>query len=364
MASHLDALRCQARTLPEASGVYFWKDHRGKILYIGKAVNLRNRVSSYFSTARRDRRVRELLSRAVTIEYELTGTELEALFRESALIKREQPRFNRALKQSRALWYLKFDASLADPYMEVTRTIDEDGSLYFGPFRTAAVLRETMEFLHAVLPLRKCHAAKPRCAPCMYHQMGTCAAPLLSDVHRRRHQEAIARLFDLLDGRSDHVMAWLEGKRDRLADSLLFERAAEVQERIQALRELIRKQVILDAAVQCRCVLIRHEPARADEERLLLVAHGHVTAIRQAASLGEDEVVAWVRAYGPVLKASRNMESEIDAASVLERWLTVNRERVRWVAIPLDADQADLTERVRYVLTSDVDRLAPSLAVP
>src|SRR5919202_1283043 len=107
MLDHLPDLRAHARDLPEVPGVYFWHDSRGKILYIGKAVNLRARVTSYFSNARRDRRTRDLIERARSIRHEVTSSELEALFRESALIKQELPPFNRALRNPRKLFYLK-----------------------------------------------------------------------------------------------------------------------------------------------------------------------------------------------------------------------------------------------------------------
>lgn len=353
METHLAALRARARSLPQAPGVYFWKDGRGRTLYIGKAVNLRDRVTSYFSTARRDHRTRQLLSRARHIEYEVTGTELDALFKESALIKREQPEQNRALRTPRPAHYLKLDARLEDPYLESTRELIDDGSLYFGPFRSAAVLRETMEFLHAVLPLRKCTRVRPLCRPCLYYQMKTCAGPLVDDAHRRRHQDAIARLNDLLDGRSDRVISWLEQKRDRLSDALMFERAADIQARLDSLHRLVEKQAILDAAVRCRCVLVYEQTPRADGPGLLLVAHGHVLSRRDAAGADSASVLHWLRAHDPLIKLARCLESEVDAASVLERWLTVNRQHVRWVAVPEAATAEDLVERIRYVLGYD-----------
>ena len=114
MADNLPDLREQARSLPEAPGVYFWRDARGQVLYVGKAVNLRARVMSYFSTARRDRRTSDLLQRSRTITCEVTSTELDALFRESALIKQFQPRFNRLLLTSRRAYYIKVDAAHPD----------------------------------------------------------------------------------------------------------------------------------------------------------------------------------------------------------------------------------------------------------
>lgn len=352
MIDHIDLLRAQARALPEAPGVYFWRDVRHRILYIGKAVNLRARVSSYFSAAQRDRRTRDLLSRARTIDHEVTATELQALFRESALIKQEQPPFNRALRRPRRAYYLKFDAAQQDPYMETAREVEDDGSLYFGPFRSAAVMRETMQFLHAVLPLRKCTAARPRCKPCIYHQMHTCAAPALDELHRAQHREAIARLYELLDGRSDRVIGWLESKRDRLSESLLFERAADVQARLQSLHQLLERQTILEAAVRCRCVLIAQGAEKPDERRLLLVAHGNVVSVRPWDNATRDEVARWLRAHELVARAVRRQQSELDSATVLERWLSARRKQVRWVAIPDQCSDEDLRERIQYVVGS------------
>ncbi|GAC1398875.1 MAG: hypothetical protein NVSMB52_12450 [Chloroflexota bacterium] len=290
-----------------------------------------------------------MISGATTIEHELTHTELEALFRESALIKQEQPPYNRALRTSRRPYYLKFDSARLDPYMETAREVDMDGSLYFGPFSSGAMLRETAAFLHAVLPLRKCTAQKPRCKPCMYYQMRTCAAPLIDDDHRQRHMQAIGQLFDLLEGRSDRVREWLERKRDRLSDALLFEQAGEIQERLAILNDHSKQHAILEAAVECRCVLIRDDDAK-NGPRLLLVAHGQVLSMRNLADANVDEIVKWILVHGPLIDAARWQQTELDAASVLERWLRCNRGRARWIAIPDRASQEDVHEHVRYVL--------------
>lgn len=350
MATHLEALRTQARTLPEAPGVYFWKDGRNTTLYIGKAVNLRARVTSYFSHARHDRRTRELLERSRTIQYEVVNTELEALFRESALIKQVQPRFNRALRTSRPAYYLKLDSALEDPYLEIAREVEDDGSLYFGPFRSATILRETVSFVHDVLPLRKCVAQQPKCRPCLYYQMHKCAAPLLDEEHRRQHREAINRLYDLLDGRSDRVTTWLVQKRERLSQSLLYEQAGAIQQRLDALAELTRRQAILEAAVQCRCVVVHEAESANAAARLLLVAHGHVVSTRPVAALGLDDAVRWVRAHAPVIRLLAQQQAQLDAACVLERWLVTKRGQVRWVAIPHDVAEEDLRDRVVSVL--------------
>lgn len=352
MLSHLDTLRSQASSLPQCPGVYFWRDGSGRPLYIGKAVNLRSRVMSYFSAARHSRRTRDLLAYSEAVTCEVTSTELEALFRESALIKAHRPFYNRALLSPRKMWYLKLDQERTDPYLEVVRQAPEDGSIYFGPFPTSAVARETLAFVHDVLPLRKCAAAKPRCRPCIYFQMHKCAAPLLDETHRRKHEEAIDRLFDLLDGRTDRVTRWLEHKRDRLSESLLFEGAAEIQQRLEAVNDSERYYAILRAAMQCRCVLILDRADTTDDGRLLLVAHGHVLSVLREGSLTVGAVGRWVRAHEAVIAATKYEQSQLDAASVLQQWLRSNRNHVRWVTLPYQPSDAELTDRVSFVLHS------------
>lgn len=357
MASHLEALRADARALPRSPGVYLWQDSRDRTLYVGKAVNLRSRVTSYFSTAKHDGRIRELVTRARAIRHEPVATELEALIRESALIKRLQPPFNRALRTSRRPYYLKFDRRLTDPYMETAREIEDDESLYFGPFQSGAVLRETMQFLHDVLPLRKCRAVNPRCRPCIYFQMGKCAAPMLDAQHRRQHEEAIDRMHDLLDGRSDRVVAWLEAKRNRLSESLLYEQAAEVQARLDALHQLLRRQTILQAALQSRCVLLLVAGENGAEPRLLLVAHGNVISMRDPGTAGVEQLGRWVTLHEPIIRATR-AQTELDAADVMSRWLAGHRDRVRWVTVPAKASEDELRDRIAYLLAATAARTA------
>jgi excinuclease ABC subunit C len=278
------------------------------------------------------------------------ATELEALFRESVLIKEYKPHFNRALLTSKSAYYLKIDRSRPDPYIETARSTGDEHCLYFGPFRSGLALRETIAFLHDVLPLRKCTQKKPRCRPCMYFQMHTCAAPALDDIHRARHEDAIAQLYELLDGREDRVLSWLERKRDRLSESLMYERAAEIQVRIDVFREIQRRNTLLEAAMQCRCVLVEHTPRDDGPSRLLLVAHGHVVSTRDSMNRDVEGVAAWLRAHESVIRALTDQQSPVDAALVFQRWVNTHRDCVRWVTFPSLEAGDDMLDRIRYVL--------------
>jgi excinuclease UvrABC nuclease subunit len=182
--------------------------------------------------------------------------------------------------------------------------------------------------------------------------MHKCAAPFLDEEHRRQHQEAIQRLHELLDGRFDRVEEWLVAKRDKMSEHLMFERAAEVQVRIDALHQLLRRQSILEAAVQSRCVLIRDDGRNGQEGRLLLVAHGQVLSARSLAGMSSSAILSWIRAHTVLMKLPRLEQSELDAASVLERWISERRNTIRWTAIRHDATDDELQEQIDYVTTS------------
>jgi excinuclease ABC subunit C len=346
---HLDVLRLEAADLPQMPGIYFWRDEGGQVLYVGKAVNLRRRVASYFPRSRKDRRIRRLLKSARHITCEVTETELEALFRESACIKEHRPPYNQLLITPRLAWYIKLDERLEDPYMRVTTRISDDGSRYFGPFPSGALTRETMAYLHEVLPLRKCTVAKPRCAPCIYFQMGKCAAPPLGGEYREIHAEAIDKLQDLLDGRSDLVRDWLLRKRALMSSSLLFEQAGEVQRRIDLLDEYGKRRAVLESAVQSRCVVVHLRHVEQSDARALLVARGHVVSSRSAVGMDAPAMTAWVTAHRRVVETIEEDQNQVDSASVLQRWLS-DCEDVRWVVVPKSGDAADLEARMAYLV--------------
>jgi excinuclease UvrABC nuclease subunit len=356
MPTRFDALREQASFLPPLPGVYFWIAADDRILYVGKAVNIRSRVGSYFSAARHDRRVREMLSESSRLEHEVTETELAALLRESALIKQEQPPYNRLLLNARRSYYLRLDRSRQDPYLEISHDRDLESATHFGPFPSARVARETLNFLHDVLPLRKCSVAKPRCSSCPYFQMQTCAAPMISSEHRRRHEEAIDSLHDLLEGRHDRVRAWLKAKRDRLSTSLLFEQAGDIQERLKILQDHERHFSLLEAAARSRCVVIR--AGLGDQARFLLVAKGQVVSVRDSKGLDLQGLVQWVTAHEGVMRLVDLDQSELDGAAVLERWLRTRQNQLRWVVIPELTEKNDLALRLSYVASEPDEREA------
>jgi excinuclease ABC subunit C len=350
MTHHLDVLRLEAADLPQMPGVYFWRSEGDQVLYIGKAVNLRRRVSSYFPQARKDRRIRKLLKASRHVTCEVTETELEALFRESACIKEHRPPYNQLLITPRLAWYIKLDGRLEDPYMRVTTRLTDDGSQYFGPFPSGAMTRETMSYLHEVLPLRKCAVAKPLCEPCIYFQMHKCAAPPLGGEYRQRHVEAIDKLQELLDGRSDLVLDWLHRKRAMMSNSLLFEQAGEVQRRIEVLNDHGRRQAVLESAVQSRCVVVHVRRVEKSDARALLVARGHVVSSRSTEGIDAEAIAAWVIAHRRVMETIQEDQNQVDSASVLQRWLS-GCEDVRWVVIPKAGKNADLAARMEYLLS-------------
>ncbi|GAC1443149.1 MAG: hypothetical protein NVSMB52_01140 [Chloroflexota bacterium] len=160
-------------------------------------------------------------------------------------------------------------------------------------------------------------------------------------------------MHDLLDGRSDRVAEWLEQKRNRLSDSLLFEHAAEVQARLEALYDYRRHHAMLEAAVKCRCVMILDRSRDEARPRLMLVSHGKIVGMRAAGDASAEQLARWVALHEPIMAAASREQNDLDSASVLERWLRTYRERVRWVAIRDIGNGGDLLDCMNYILQTD-----------
>ena len=221
------ALSKKLETFPTSTGVYLMKDEKNKVIYVGKAKNLRNRVKSYFQSSRDERYfINFLVKRVADVDFVLTDTEKEAIILENNLIKQFKPRFNINLRDDKTFVSIKLDISKKYPYPVIVRQIKsvcpsvgreskKDGVLYFGPYSSTRAVRDTLRYVNNLFPIRKCsdNVFKGRTRPCLYHQIGKCAAPCC----------------DLVDEES-------EARR--------YERAANVRDRIYAIEKTVEKQKI------------------------------------------------------------------------------------------------------------------------
>ena len=236
-------------SIPATPGVYLYKDAMGRIIYVGKARDLRRRVLSYFRPADQlTAKTRAMMAKAESIEFLNTTTEKEALLLEASLIKKHRPHYNICLRDDKQ--YVMFRLSEREPFprLEIVRRMKKrDGARYFGPFTSALAARETWKTIHRLFPLRRCsdRAMRNRETPCLYHHIHLCAAPCVDAVTPEEYADMTRRVALLLSGKSTELIDLLRAAMEKAADELDFERAASLRDQIRAIEKTVEKQGIV-----------------------------------------------------------------------------------------------------------------------
>lgn len=229
---------------PSSSGVYLWRNEKGTVIYVGKAKNLKNRLSSYFS-GERHIKVQLLVSNASSIEYITTSNEYEAFLLENNLIKKYSPRYNIQLKDGKSYPSLKI-TNEEFPRLFKTRQIKKDGSIYYGPYPDSGALETFIETLYKVYPVRHCRTFKKRTAPCMYYHIGRCKAPCCGKIDKDSYNEFIEEIKSLLEGKGDETVAKMTSIMKAAAASLNFEKAARIRDGLRALTVMQNQNLVED----------------------------------------------------------------------------------------------------------------------
>lgn len=238
-------------TLPAKPGCYLMKNAEGTIIYVGKAINLKNRVRSYFhADSSHDSKTRRLVRQIADIEWIVVGSELEALILEMNLIKRHRPKYNIKLKDDKRYPYIKVHWSDPFPKVTVTRHMTEDGSRYFGPYTSAWAVYQTLDVLRRVFPYLTCDrviTGQDQRA-CLYYDIKLCLAPCIGAVNQAQYRQMISDLMDFLSGHSEPVLARVQAEMDKAAEELRFEKAAALRDQIKAMQNIMERQKVIFAS--------------------------------------------------------------------------------------------------------------------
>ena len=246
----VESLKEQIREFPLGPGVYLMKDAQKKIIYIGKAVNLRNRVRSYFS-GEKDIKTRTLVRQIYGIEHIVCRSEYEALLLENNLIKKWNPRYNINLKDGKSYPVIRI-TSEEFPRVFRTRHVVNDGSRYYGPYPDVKVLDDTLDLIKKMLPLRRCRVLKKRDNPCLYYHMGKCAGPCAGLIGKEEYRTLVSKARSILTGRTAGLEKELLKEIKALSESLDFERAAEIRDLLLAMQALQTEQKVEDFEQESR----------------------------------------------------------------------------------------------------------------
>lgn len=290
-------LRERARRVPTGPGIYRWLDDAGRILYVGKAANLRSRVRSYLSQ-RGDGRplVHLLMRRAVDVDVISTNTPEEALLLENTLIKQAKPPYNLRLKDDKSYLLVRVDRKHPYPRIRLVRRTKKDGAVYLGPFASAKGLRRTVRFLRTLYPLRTCSDRElaERTKPCLYYQIGRCCAPCVDKVTHEAYGELLEGALAMLRGRDDGTLRRLAREMEAASAEHEYERAAILRDRMQALEAVLAEQEAVSPDGKDRDVVAVATAGGVAMLGVVYVRDGHVVATRawpQRTTLGKADVL-------------------------------------------------------------------------
>ncbi len=356
-------------TLPTNPGVYLMKDERGDIIYVGKAINLRNRVRSYFHAPYgQEAKVWRLVERIRNIEFIVTESELEALVLECNLIKKYKPHFNVRLKDDKRYPYIKVTWQEPFPKVYVTRRMDSrDGARYFGPFTAVWAVHETLDTLRKIFPYLTCDreiTGKDKRA-CLYYDIGLCMAPCIGVASREEYRAMIDGLCQFLQGKTEQVTASIHAKLDKAVENLEFERAARYRDQLQALARIAEHQKVVSMATIDQDVIAF---ARDDGDacvQVFFVRGGKLLGreyfvLEGTEDENADEVLAsFVKQFydeAAYVPPEILLPDNIDEAQIIETWLNNRRGEKVMLQVPRSGQGKELVqmaaENAQATLTS------------
>ncbi len=339
---------------PRSPGVYLMKDAAGKIIYIGKANDLKNRVSQYFTGKDTRPMAPFLLARIADIEFITTATEKEALILENNLIKQHHPRYNVIMRDDKTYYHLGLDPHVFFPRLQLVRQMQNKKARYFGPYPSGLAAKETLRFVLSVFPLRTCRDRdfKLRRRPCLEYQIGRCLAPCAKLIDETAYKKLVDGVLDFLGGRGRPLIADLKKQMAEKAQNLDYEEAARLRDRIAALDHALEKQNVDWAAGRNQDVFGAYETNGHFQLCLLLIREGKLSGkksfvpVKSQADLNEVVAAAIEQYYdgGADIPPEIIVPVNLPDSKVIEEWLSEKKEKKVILTVPVKGDKKNLLE--------------------
>ena len=329
----------ELKKLPRNPGVYIMRDDKDVILYVGKAINLHNRVRSYFrENIGRGPMIDKMVSLIARFEYIVTDSELEALVLENNLIKEHSPKYNTLLKDDKTYPYIKVTLGEAYPRILFSRMMKKDKSKYFGPYTSAAAVKDTIELLNKLYHLRTCNRSLPRDIgqerPCLNYHIKQCDAPCQAYVSQEQYRDQVSRALEFLNGNYGRILNELEAKMRAAAEELDFESAAGYRDLYNSVKQVSQKQKITDSTGEDKDIIALYRDEREAVVQVFFVRDGkligrehyymtHVSSENKAEIL--ENFVKQFYAGTPFIPRELMLQYEIGDRELIEKWLTERR---------------------------------------
>jgi excinuclease ABC subunit C len=347
-------LKEKVELAPRCPGVYLMKDAAGKIIYVGKANDLKNRISQYFTGKDTRPMAPFLLSRISDIEFITTATEKEALILENNLIKQHRPRYNVIMRDDKTYYHLGLDPNEFYPRLQLVRQIKNKKARYFGPYPSGLSAKETLRFVLSVFPLRTCRDRdfKLRRRPCLEYQIGRCLAPCAQLIDEISYKKLIEGVLAFLGGHSQTLISELKAQMADAAENLDYEEAAVLRNRIAALDHVLEKQNVDWAAGRNQDVFGVYETEGHFQLCVLFIRDGKLLGKKSFAPVKShvdmaEVVSAGIQQYydsGTDIPPEIIVPVSLPDSAVIEEWLTDKKERKVTLTLPLKGDKKNLLE--------------------
>jgi len=365
----------ELKKLPNQPGVYIMRDDKDTIMYVGKAVNLHNRVRSYFrKIVGRGPQIDRMVSQIARFEYIVTDSELEALVLENNLIKENSPRYNTMLKDDKTYPYIKVTVSEDFPRILFSRLMKKDKSRYFGPFTSAVAVKDTIELINKIYGLRTCNRVLPRDIgvdrPCLNYHMGRCSAPCDGKISKEEYAERIAGALDFLDGNYSPIIKKLTDEMEQASEELNFERAATYRDLLNSVRQVAQKQKMTDAAMEDKDILAIASDENDAVVQVFFVRDGRLIGrehfyMTHISNTPQDEIllnfVKQFYAGTPFIPRELMLPEQIEDMEVIEKWLSTRKGSRVYLKVPERGQKEKLMElaaqNAELVLSKDKERL-------
>lgn len=365
----------ELKKLPASPGVYIMHDRHDEIIYVGKAISLKNRVRQYFQESRsKTAKIEKMVSRIARFEYIITDSELEALVLECNLIKEHRPRYNTMLKDDKTYPYIKVTMDEAFPRVLFSRTMKKDKCRYFGPYTSAGAVKDTIDLIHKLWKLRTCTRRLPQDIgkerPCLNYHIKQCQAPCQGYISQEEYGKAVAQTLDFLNGKYEPVLSMLEEKMMQASDEMDFETAIEYRELLNSVKQVAQKQKITSQSMEDRDIIAM---ARDSEDAVVQVffvrdgkligrEHFHVSA----STAGDDSQIigSFIKQFyagTPFIPREVWVQQEFEEMGLVGQWLTKRRgQNVKFV-IPKKGQKERLVElaarNALLVLSQDKEKI-------
>ena len=365
----------ELKKLPGKPGVYLMHDEKDEIIYVGKAISLKNRVRQYFQSSRgKGVKIEQMVTHITRFEYIVTDSELEALVLECNLIKEHRPKYNTMLMDDKAYPFIKVTVDESFPRIMMARRMVKDKAKYFGPYTSAGAVKDTIELIRKLYKVRSCNRRLPRDTgkerPCLNYHIHQCDAPCQGYVSQEAYRKSIDEVLRFLGGNYDHILKELEEKMLQASEDMEFEKAIEYRELLGSVKKIAQKQKITDTAGNDRDILA----AATDKEDAVV----QVFFIRGGRLIGRDHfylklngdetkgeiISSFIKQFyagTPYIPSELMTQTEIEDGEILEQWLSQKRGHRVHIRVPKKGTKEKLVElaekNASLVLSKDRERL-------